>query len=290
MKYLRSLIILITIPTSLMAAGPWPQPKNQGYFKLSEWWTIFDQHYTDTGHIDPNVTTGIFNTTLYAEYGINNRITALTNFTLFSRNYMNNLRSETTNAILIKGEALNALGDLDLGLKYGITKPGAKIPVSISLILGLPTGKSSGGTLNNLQTGDGEFNQILQIDAGKSFNIFKKTPAYLSSYIGINNRTKDFSEEIRLGLEFGIGLINKRLWLNTKLNIVESLKNGATAETVNSTSIFANNTEFTSIAVEANLYLNKHIGISGNVAGALRGEIIAAALSYSVGIFYDMNK
>ena len=289
MKNYLVLFLISIFSTTVFAGGPWPQAKGNGYFKLSEWWTIFDQHYTDQGLIDPNVTTGIFNTTFYGEYGLTDRLTTVANVPLLSRNYNNNLRSATTNEIIAVGDAINSIGDIDLGFKYGLTKQGSKVPVSLSVIFGLPTGKSVGGVLNNLQTGDGEFNQIIQLDAGTGLNIGDKIPAYISGYLGFNNRTQDFSEEIRYGLEFGIGLAQKKLWLNTKLNVVESLKNGAIAETVTSTSIFANNTEFTSIAFEANLYVTKKLGISASVAGAVRGEIIAAAPSYSVGVFYDLR-
>ncbi len=282
-------IIMLGLTSSVFGGGPWPQPKGNGYFKLSEWWTVFDQHYTDTGNIDPNVTTGIFNTAFYGEYGITNRLTTTINANLLSRNYMNNLKSQTTQEVIVPGEAINTFGDVDLGIKYGLTKQG-QLPLSISLILGIPTGKTNAGSFGNLATGDGEFNQILQIDTGFGFKIGKNISAYASGYAAINNRTKEFSEEFRYGIEAGIGLLKNRVWLTSKLNVVESFKNGATAETVTSTSIFANNTEFSSIAFEANIYVTKNIGVSLGTAGAMRGEIIAAAPSYSIGVFYDMNK
>ena len=273
---------------SLFAGGPWTKPTGGGYFKLSEWWTVFDHHYTDQGIKDPNVTTGIFNTSIYAEYGITDRFTTIVDGVLFSRNYMNNLRSGTTNDIIVAGEAINTIGDINVGFKYGLTKPGSRVPIALTLVLGIPSGKSVGGTLNNLQTGDGEFNQILQLDAGTGFNLGSNS-GYVSSYIGVNNRSKDFSEEFRYGIEIGLGLLDSKLWISGKLNAVESFKNGATAETITSTSIFANNSEFVSIGVEANWYITEKFGISAGVAGAIRGEIIAAAPSYSFGVFYDMK-
>lgn len=289
MKNSLSIVIAIILHVNMFAGGPWTQTKGKGYFKLAEWWTIFDQHYTDSGLLDPNVTTGIFNTSIYAEYGISNRITAIINAPLFSRNIMNNLRSKTTNEIIVAGEALNSLGDIDIGFKYRLTNKESIIPIALSLTLGLPTGKIDGGALNNLQTGDGEFNQILQLDAGKGFEI-KSLPAYTSAYVALNNRTKQFSEEFRYGLEFGLGVLNKKLWLNSRLIAVESFRNGANAETNSSTSIFANNSEFLSIGVEASYYLSNKIGVSAGLATAVRGEIIAAAPSYTVGLFFDMNK
>jgi len=285
---LLTVALSITVFGSLLAGGPWPQPKGNGYFKLSEWWTIFDQHYTDTGLIDPNVTTGVFNTSIYAEYGFTDRFTGILNAPILSRNYMNNLRSGTTNEIIVSGDAINTIGDIDLGVKYGLTKPGASIPVALSLTLGLPTGNPAGGIEKNLQTGDGEFNQLLQIDAGGGFKL-GKLPAYSSAYLGFNNRTNEYSEEIRLGLEFGLASPNEKLWITSKLNIVESLKNGATAQSTTSTSLFANNTEFTSIAIEAAYYIKGGVGISAGAAGAIKGEIIAAAPSYTIGVFYDLK-
>ena len=160
--------------TSTFAGGPWVQKKGKGFYKVSEWWIVFDQHYTDVGLLDPNVTTGIFNTTAYLEHGFSDRFTGIFNGSLLSRNYMNNIRSETTGNLLIEGEALNSLGDIDLGIKYGITKPGAKFPIAASVMLGLPTGTASGGTQGNLQTGDGEFNQILTLHSGTSFKLGRK--------------------------------------------------------------------------------------------------------------------
>ncbi len=285
---ITSLLIVFVAYGSALAGGPWPQLKGNGYFKLSEWWTVFDQHYTDQGLIDPNLTTGIYNTSLYAEYGITNRFTTIVNFPFLSRNYVNNLRSGTTGDIIVAGDAINTIGDIDLGLKLGLTKPGASVPVALTLFLGVPTGTDIAGAEGNLQTGDGEFNQMLQLDAGKGFNL-GKTSAYLSAYTAFNHRTKGFSEEFRYGLEFGLGLLSEKLWTTAKLNVVESLKNGDTAENTTNTSIFANNSEFSSIELGLNYYVSSNFGISASVAGAIRGEIIAAAPSYSVGIFYDMK-
>ncbi len=285
---LTSAIFLFCI-YSVSAGGPWPQRKGFGYFKLSEWWIVFDRHYTDSGLTDPNVTTGIFNTSFYGEYGVTDRFTVGINAPLLSRTYMNNLRSTATDEIIVPGEAINTIGDIDLAFKYGLTKPGAKIPISATLTLGLPTGKTSGGSQGNLQTGDGEFNQLFQIDAGTGFKL-NNVSAYASTYVGINHRTKEFSEEFRFGLEFGVGLFKEKLWVNSKFNLLESFQNGATAETTTSTSLFANNAEYAAISFEAAYYIKKGWGISAGYGTAFRGQIIAAAPSYNVGVFFDMGR
>lgn len=286
-KIIFSIAILFAFNVTLQAGGPWAKGKGKAYIKLSEWWTVFDQHYTDVGLLDPNVTTGIYNTALYLEYGLTDKVTTIINGALFSRNYMNNVKSRTTQENIIDGEALNSIGDIDLGVKYSFNK-NSKVPISLSVILGLPTGTIGGGTQGNLQTGDGEFNQLVQLDFGSGFQL-GQSASYFSGYVGVNNRTQGYSEEFRYGIEFGLGLIQNKLWVSGKLNAVESFKNGDTAETVTSTSIFANNSEFVSLALEASYYVTKNIGISASVASAVRGEIIAAAPAYSVGVFVDIN-
>ncbi len=288
MRKLLFLILICSISHASHAGGPWTQPQGKGYFKLSQWWIVFDQHYTDAGLVDPNITTGVFNTSLYAEYGFTNRLTGVLYFPFFSRNYMNNIVSSTTGETITEGEAINALGDTDVSLKYALNKPGSKVPVAASLLLGLPLGKTQGGEAGNLQTGDGEFNQMLRLDAGTGFTLSETKAAYVSAYAGFNNRTNGFSDEVRYGVEAGLG-IQKKLWLIARLIGVESLKNGETAATATSTSIFANNTEYTSYSAEAAYYLTGKVGVSASFASAFRGEIIAASPSYSIGVFFDMQ-
>jgi hypothetical protein len=272
----------------MQAGGPWPKPKGTGYFKLSEWWLIADQHYTDVGLIDPNVTAGIFNTSLYAEYGLTDRLTGVLYFPFFSRSYFNNLVSATTGETLKAGEAINSIGDTDISLKYALTKPGSGLPISATLLLGLPLGENAGGSEQALQTGDGEFNQLFQIDAGKSFGT-DKLGLYAAVYAGINNRTNDFSDEVRYGGEIGLGLASSKFWLIGRINGVESLQNGKLASEIVTSSIFANNAEYTSYALEASYYVTDKIGVSAGFASAFRGKIIYAAPSYTVGVFYDMK-
>jgi hypothetical protein len=291
-KIILTVLLLCSLLANLSyAGGAWTQKKGEGYFKVSQWWLTFDQHFTSSGQLDPNVTTGVYNTFLYTEYGITDRFTGLFNGALFSRNYSNNLVSNTTGRTIVAGDAVNSIGDIDVGIKYSFTKPGAKFPIAGSLILGIPTGTSVAGEQKNLQTGDGEFNQIIQIDGATGFKVTEKISGYVNLYTGFNNRTNNFSEEFRYGGELGFGFLKSKLWLAGKITGIESLKNGATAEdNMNATGIFANNAEFTSYSVEVNYYVLKRWGISANFASAFRGEIIAAAPAYSVGIFLDTSR
>ncbi len=285
--FFLTLLCLLLIPVN---AGPWPQPKGKGYFKLYEFWLQFDEHYTSNGEIDPNATLGLYNTALYGEFGITDRLTTFGNIPFFSRSTINNQISGTRGNVIIPGDAINGFGDVDLGLRLGLTQAGAPVAIAASLTFGLPFGEAAGGDQQNLQTGDGEFNQILSLSAGKSFRIGNSTDGYISANFGVNNRSQGFSDEWRFGLESGVNVVKNRVWLIGRLVGSESMFNGETAASNPTTSIFSNNAEYLSVGGEVNVYLTKKLGVSAGVAGALSGRIIAAAPAYSAGVFLDLSR
>lgn len=288
LKYSIALTVLIGLSNNTQAGGGWTLKKNEAYIKVSEWWVVADEHFVRDGLKDPNVTTGIFTTALYAEYGITDRFTASLYAPFFSRNYQNNQVSEVTGDILIPGEALNSIGDFNVGIKYGILKENSKVKLAVSAKFGLAFGTEQGGSLGSLQTGDGEYNQTLRLDLGVPFQI-KKVSFYSNFYTGINNRTENFSDEIRFGAEVGAGLLQNKLWLIAKLNGIQSLQNGS-LDGSTSTGIFANNSEVLSYSVGIAYYATKRFGISAEYTAPISGEITFAAPSYSVGIFWDLKK
>ncbi len=272
------------ISSSLLGGGGWPQPKGKGYIKLSEWWIKSNQHYTDAGRIDPNITMGIYNTSLYAEYGITDRITGIIYLPFFSRATQNNEISLTTNDIITPGDAINGIGDTDISLKFGLTDPSQGLAVAATITLGVPLGESAGGVRQNLQLGDGEMNQMLTLDAGSGWQV-GSIPMYANAYLGYNNKTLGYSDEVRFGAEIGAHLLHKKLWLIARLNAVESTKNGATNATATTTGIFANNAEFISVGTEIAYNIGENWGVSASAMTAIRGEIIYARPSYSFGVF-----
>jgi len=269
------------------ANAQWSKGKEKGYYKLSGWYLAADQHYTDSGDIDPNATRGIFNLSLYAEYGVTNKIDVIGYVPFFSRTFQNEQISGTNGTILQEGEALNNIGDSELGIRYGILK-NKSLALSTTLKLGIPIGNDAGGSDGSFQTGDGEFNQLLQLDLGIPFS-FGSTSLYAKTFFGFNNRTKGFSDELRFGGEAGIEFWDKKLWLIVRADRIHSLQNGNLSAQNSQGSIFANNIEFTSIGAELVYYISKKIGISFSYTSAVSGRIIYAAPSYSGGLFLDIK-
>ena len=286
-RIIYTIVISILLTNAVFAGGGWPQPQGSGYFKISQYWLISDQHYTDQGLIDPNLTIGFWSTALYGEYGFTDRLTGQIYAPFFVRNYHNDQVSLATGETFLEGEALNGIGDFDFTLKYGLTPKRSKVAIAAGLTLGIPLGKTTGSTLGNLQLGDGEFNMLGRVDLGTSWKL-GQSPMYLNTYAGFNKRTNDFSDEFRAGAEVGIQLFRQKLLVSGKLDMVESLKNGIPSGLNNTTSLFANNAEFTTVTVEVAYHIQKNWGISVANAIPLRGENVFSNPAYSVGVFWKI--
>ena len=287
MKKRYALLALILFLTQ-GSYSQWAQGKGNGYFKLGGWYLETDQHYTSSGEIDPNVTRTQSFVSLYSEYGLGERLDIVAYLPFFARATQNQILSGTTGEEIRAGEELNSLGDLEIGLNLNFLKSD-HWALSTRLMLGIPTGENQGGSDGSFQTGDGEFNQLATILAGYSFNLPGRI-FYAKTYFGINNRTENFSDELRFGLESGLGFFDNKLLLIGRINGVESLQNGSlNAQNSAQGNIFANNVEYLSAGGELNYFFSPLWGISVGVDGAFSGRIIAANPSFNGGVFYKLQ-
>ncbi|GAA4828968.1 hypothetical protein [Algivirga pacifica] len=286
MKYSITFLLSLMTLTSVWAGGPWPQPKGKGYFKLFEYWVVADQHFTDAGMIDPNITTAFYSTGVYGEYGLTDRLTAVAYVPFFVRNLYNNAISGTTGEVIIPGEAVNAFGDVDLSLTYGLVRD-KPIVMSASVLFGLPTGVTGRGGLGILQTGDGEFNQMIKVDAGGSFQL-AGINFYASAYAGFNNRTQGFSDEFRYGFETGGTFLNNKLTAIARFTGIESFQNGSVLSASDGVSLFANNAEYLAFSPEIAYHINEQWGVSASSSTVFFGRLIMASPAYSVGVFFTL--
>jgi len=280
----KLIALFFLISTSITAQ--WTKGKGKGYYKLSTWSLVADKHYTDSGELSPLTTRKTFNTSIYGEYGLTNKIDLIAYIPFFTRSSQNNTVSSTRGNTLNEGASLSSFGDTDIGIRYGLIKNNL-LALSATLKLGIPLGDTSGGhDTAVLQNGDGEFNQQIQMDLGIPFKI-SIIGAYAKTFVAYNKRTRGFSDEIYYGGEVGLNFFQK-LWLIGRLNILNSTKNGNLSD-AGSGSIFANNIEYTNLGLGVAYYINKKIGLSYDYRSAINGRIIAAAPSHSVGLFIDIK-
>ncbi len=279
-KKLIFVLFFLSIALGSLAGGGWPQPKGRGYFKLSQSYLLSPKYFDGNGNIiDLTPSFGYFATSFYGEYGFTDRLTGIIYMPFFARAVKNELRFNQS-GINDAGASLNSFGDTDIAIKYGliVNKP---IVVSATVLFGLPLGDNGASNANVLQTGDGEFNQMLRIDASRSFYPKK---FYVSAYAGFNNRTKGFSDEVRFGAEIGLTL--KKFIPILKVSTVHSLFNGDAA--ANQNGIFSNNTEFISPALELNYQITEKVGVSASMATALAARNILASPNFGVGVYLKL--
>ncbi|MEM9324493.1 MAG: hypothetical protein AAGA85_02510 [Bacteroidota bacterium] len=280
-KNIGFVVLIILSAAPALSQGAWHKEKGKGFFKLAQSSIISDQFYSPEGTIQDIKTAGVHITSLYGEYGLSDRWTVAAYVPFFFRNTINE-QEFAISPNVEAGDESNSFGDTDIAIQYGILKKGPWV-LSTSLLLGLPLGETSGGTSGVLQSGDGEFNQLLRVHGGYSFY---PAPFWAAGYAGFNNRTQDFSDEVRFGAEVGV-TVGSNFFAVLKLDIVESLMNGEAA--TSQTGIFSNNLEFTSFGPELSYVFDNGWGISAAAFGALNGQNILASPAFSIGLVYDLK-
>ncbi len=279
-----ALVALFLLAVAPIFANGWPQPKGHGFFKLDFSFIRARSFYGPDGNIyDINgsgTLLGNYTTAFYGEYGITNKLTAIAYVPFLVRNTVNEGVGAITGEVLQPGLENTAFGDVDLGLRYGFLKKGGFV-LSGTLWLGIPSGDYQNPDL--LYTGDGEWNQQLRVEWG-----FGAARWYTNGYMGLNNRTKDFSEEFRFQVEAGYWLLKNKLLASAKLAGVESFKNGSPTDSGNG--LFSNNVEYLSPQLGLTYEHNGKWGVSALVAGAFAGTNALASPSVSVGVYRKLAR
>ena len=274
--------IVISTFSQSYAGGAWVYGKNEGYFKLAENMIRSPYFFDGDGNVVDIPTISLYTSSLYAEYGLGKNFNVIAYVPFFVRSTLNKVVFNQSGDT-IEGEELNAFGDSQLAFKYGWSQD-KPIVFSVSLVLGLPLGSSEVTSEKILQTGDGEFNQMIRLDASHSFY---PAPFYVSAYTAFNNRTKDFSDDFRIGGEFGYA--GSKVIAILKVQSVQSLYNGVPNGQSNSEgSMFGNNIEYVSITPELNYLVSESFGISTSAGFAPAAKNQLASPNFSFGLFYQL--
>ena len=133
---------------------------------------------------------GYYSTCLYTEYGFSRKLTGIISFPFLNYTYY-------IQAASLNRQSIWKTGDADIGFKYvlNIDQP---IVISTTFVLGLLFGYHKEN--DPLQTGDGEFNQALRINAASYIKLFGSN-AWWNVYTGYNHRSMGYADEIQYGLK-----------------------------------------------------------------------------------------
>lgn len=274
-KVMWILLVISVVFKGNLFAGGWPQPKGGYFIKLSEWWIVSDQHFDNSGNVVINTHEfGYYSTALFAEYGFTDRLTGILYFPFL--NYTYSLPPSQTGKL----SAL-AVGDMDIGLKIGLNSQ-RPVALSMTLLMGIPVGKARGSITGGLQTGDGEWNQAVILDAGMGLNIANST-GWANLYGGYNLRSAGNANEILYGLEGGIHVSKNKIGIVAKVAGVNAVGSGDSP--ANSQSLFSNNREYLSFSPEIIYHFNDNWGLAAGVGTAFSGKNIFANTSFTIGVF-----
>ena len=282
----KNSIILVALLLFTSVQGQWINEKGKGYYKIGSWSLLADEHYTDQVIVDPNATRGLFINSIYAQYGLSTKINLITYISFLVKNYQFAQVSQTNGKVYEPRQEYNGFGDINLGLEYGLKTAGNWV-FSTTLTFGIPSGKSQAGSDGSYQTGDGEFNQLLQFNLGSGYGIGKQN-FYLKSYFGLNNRTQGFSDEVHSYFETGTQVLKNKLLLLTRVHWIKPLYNGTLSAESSNGSIFANNVESMILGGEMAFQIVKKWGVSATLTQPLFGKVIFKATTYSGGIFFNL--
>ncbi len=282
MRNFITIILLVLVLPTVTLAGGWNQKKGEGFFSLNQSILRSSSFRDINGNSIPIRTLGTYTTSLYGSYGIIDRLTVIAYIPFFSRNTFNALEGRTTGRELEPGAANNAFGDIDLGFQVGILQ-NQPFVISVSVYFGIPTGDSKDQL--GLLTGDGEFNQYFKVDFGYGF----KFGAWINASIGVNQRTKGFSDEFRYDFEAGY-IVKERLILAFKLNAVESFLNGNPDASDGTVGLFASDAEYITYGPEIGYVHKDTWGVTYRYTTATKLQNVLAAAQHSVGFFYKLKK
>ena len=261
-----------------LLSGSRPAPGCPQYVaKVGTYWIKGSKYYTPDGRIADITTTGFYSSSFYMEYGITDKLTAIVNAPFYVRSTLNEVRLPNGNLVQ-SGDELNSLGDIDISMKYGWFNNG-KIVSAVSLTLGIPSGNPSGGNTMLLQSGDGEFNQLIE---GFVSSSFFKGKGFGTATLGYNNRTNGFTNEFRYGIELGYKI--KSFWFIMRSYGVKPLESGVDDFVANN-GIFSNRIEFLAYSPEILFEITDRIGVSASAGYAVYGKRILASPSYSFGVY-----
>ncbi|WP_405563942.1 hypothetical protein [Polaribacter sp. Asnod6-C07] len=275
-------IVFLLLSISIFAQGPWTQEKGKFYTQLS--FTTIANYDNFFGDPDYAINGEISDNTLqfYTEYGLTNNTTLIVNAPLKLIS-INNLKyldpaidcfgdcSQTIN------ETKTALGNIEINLKHNFYKKDWLLSGQFSLETNTSTFYKNSG----IRTSYDAFTLTPLFLAGKSF-----TNSYLQSFIGAKIRTNNYSNNFKIGGEYGKKLGNK-FWLIGFLDIEKSFKDGDINLPDKNlvTSLYVNDQEYGVVGVKAIREFTKDFGVTASLPAAFFGNNVAKQVALTVGVY-----
>jgi len=274
-------LLLIFCPAEFLRAGGWTQQEGRGFYKLGFQLIEANRFYEPSGNKTSITPLGDYTLSVYGEYGITNWLTGTAYVPFYKRNTLDQVVGRQSGTVYFGGDQTSSFADVNLGVRVGVIQQSPTV-LAVGVLLGLPVGNSTHP--NGLLSGDGEFNQLVSLEIGHSFH---PLPMFATCQVGLNNRTRGFSDEFHYGAQAGYTIANL-VTLVAQCHGVESLNNGASEVTGGVSGLYANNQEFLEFGLEGMYNLSDAYGVSFGAATATHGRNVLSAVKCSIGLSLKM--
>ena len=268
-----TLLFSLLITSTLLAQSPWTKEKgdlfvNISYSTISDYDEVFgDPDYFTNGKITDNTYQ------IYSEYGLSDKISLIVNIP-FKNISLDEFKFCNGNACIGDDYNETAFGNISLGIKHQYYNKGWVISGQFVTEFNTSTFDAKSG----IRTGYDAYTFTPQLLAGKSFG---KT--FFQSHIGVDLRTNDYSNNFKIGGEFG-GKVLKNIWLIGFVDFVESFEDGNRINYNPLNGLYQNDQEYGAYGLKTILELCD-LGITASFANAFSGNNVPKQSAFSIGIF-----
>ncbi len=267
-KFLISIFIIFTV--SNLFGGAWTMPKGKIYTRIAYNYYYSNEEFTFGGgkkDMDFHGRFRDYNFSLYAEYGITDRLTILTSL------YFKQIKKEDRYVKI----TTNGIGDIDLGLKLNIFK-GPKGVFSIQGLVKIPEAYDEDDAL---PLGNGQYDY--EIRGLMGFSLWPKIPGYLNLEFGYRWRTEEPADELRYLLEFGMDF-TKKFYGRIKLDGIKGLGNGKEDKDIAGNPTLSYNYDLGKLDITFGYKITKNTSIELEYTPEIYGQNTSAGATYTFAI------
>ncbi|WP_299667112.1 hypothetical protein [uncultured Polaribacter sp.] len=275
MKHIFAMILL-AFTTTVLAQSPWTKEKGDLFINLS--YTTISDYNVLFGNPEFVLLRNVTDKThqIYGEYGFTDQTSLVFSLPLKSIKTVGFNNNASIVFANIEEGSKTSFGNIQLGLKHQFYNNGWVL--AGQFVTEINT--SSYDDATGIRTGYDAFTFTPQFLVGKSFG---KT--FLQTHIGADIRTNDYSNNFKVGGEFG-GKILKNIWLIGYVDVVKSLNDGNFISPINNltTGLYVNDQEYGAYGLKGILQLCD-LGITAGFGNAFFGNSVPKQTAISIGIF-----
>ncbi|MBE0644598.1 MAG: hypothetical protein IH600_11010 [Bacteroidetes bacterium] len=273
--FLLFFLVLTFVGTQITEAGSWPLERKATYLSLGYRGFNGQQYYGGQGEKLGLQRLEEQTLTLYSEYGYSKNISGIVSVPAFRKLFA----QVSPDSPLL---SVQSPGDVELGMRYAIW-PGANNVVTFTALFGIPLGEAT--QTDGLWAGDNEYNQLIKLGYGHSFDGY---PLYIHVESGYNFRSGGFSDEIHFGVEVGF-----RPWdpleLLLRLRTVSSQGNGDPDFHGGSFGFSSNNQSYLMFGPELAFWLSDGMGLNLGVYSISQARNMPAMMAVTTGVFFIIS-